>query len=179
MNTNHWERLSWKTAYLIILANNTKWVSNQLKTWAGRGNCHHLMFISELLLVWSVGRMNPHISDCATKPIQVPWNGNPTTRLYHHSYYSLLCDKVIEKWGEIFEELAKEEGSFGNKLDVSMFFSQHLNWKLLAFLPEFSRFDLERFIQRNNKNKIIKAFKNLKQSINFSKDVLSVNFSVG
>ena len=137
------------------------------------------MFITELLLVWSVGHMNLHISDCATKPSQVPWNGNPPTRLYHHSYYSLLCDKVTEKWGQIFEELAKEGGPFWNKVDVSMFFSQHLNWKLLAFLPEFPRFDLERFIQRNNKNKIIKAFKNLKQSINFSKDVLSVNFSVG
>ena len=137
------------------------------------------MFITELLLVWSVGHMNLHISDCATKPSQVPWNGNPPTRLYHHSYYSLLCDKVTEKWGQIFEGLAKEGGPFWNKVDVSMFFSQHLNWKLLAFLPEFSRFDLERFIQRNNKNKIIKAFKNLKQSINFSKDVLSVNFSVG
>ena len=137
------------------------------------------MFITELLLVWSVGHMNPHISDCATKSSQIPWNGNPPTRLYHHSYYSLLCDKVIEKWGEIFEELAKEGGSFWNKVDVSMFFSQYLNWNLLAFLPEFSRFDLERFIQRNNTNKVIKAFKNLKQSINSSKDDLSVNFSVG
>ena len=60
MNTNEWERLSWKTVYSIILANNkTKWVSSQLFGCGrakfgplGRRHLHHLMFIIELLLVW-------------------------------------------------------------------------------------------------------------------------------
>ena len=64
MNTNQWERLSWKTAYSIILANNNlKWVSSQLFGCGkanlgplGRGHLH-LMFITELLLVWPVGHM--------------------------------------------------------------------------------------------------------------------------
>ena len=30
VNTNQWERLSWKTAYAMILGNNTKSVSSQL-----------------------------------------------------------------------------------------------------------------------------------------------------
>ena len=30
MNTNQWEKLSWKTAYAMILVNNTEWVYNQL-----------------------------------------------------------------------------------------------------------------------------------------------------
>ena len=68
MNTNQWERLSWKTEYSIILArNNAKWVSTQLFGCGrakcgplGRGHLHHLMFITtELLLVWPVAHMDP------------------------------------------------------------------------------------------------------------------------
>ena len=93
MNTNQWERLSWKTVYSMILANNnTKWVSSQLFGCGraklgplGRGHLHHLMFITELLLVWPVGHMNPLLI-----------------------FYSLLYVTRWQKWGEIFEELSKE-----------------------------------------------------------------------
>ena len=58
MNTNQWKRLSWKTVYSMILANNnTKWVSSQLFGCSraklgplGRGHLHRL-FITELLLI--------------------------------------------------------------------------------------------------------------------------------
>ena len=87
MNTNQWERLSWKTVYSIILANNnTKWVPSQLFgckrakfSPIRRGHLHYLMFITELLLVWPVGHMDPNVTDWATKPIQVSWYGNPRT----------------------------------------------------------------------------------------------------
>ena len=83
MDGNQLERLSWKTAYAIILANNTKWVSSQLFVCGraklgplGREHLHYLMFITELLLVWPIGNMDPHITDWVTKPSQVPWTGN-------------------------------------------------------------------------------------------------------
>ena len=67
MNTNQWERLSWKTAYSMILANNTKWVPSQLFGCdrgklgpLGREHLHHLIFITKLLLVWPVGHMDPN-----------------------------------------------------------------------------------------------------------------------
>ena len=55
-------RLSWKAVYSMILANNnTKWLSSQLfgctrvkRGLLGRRHFHHLMFITELLLVWTV-----------------------------------------------------------------------------------------------------------------------------
>ena len=79
MNTSQWERLKWKTENSMILVNNTKWVSSQLFECdraklgpLGSGHLHHLMFITELLLVWHVGYMDPHITDWATKPSQVP-----------------------------------------------------------------------------------------------------------
>ena len=62
-----------KTAYSVILANNTTGVFNQLFR-CGRvklapiGNGH-----LQLLLVWLVGCMDPHITGCVTKPSQVPW----------------------------------------------------------------------------------------------------------
>ena len=67
MNTNQWDRLTWKTVYSTILTNsNTKWVSSQLFGCGraklgplGRGHLHHLMFITELLLVWPVAHMDP------------------------------------------------------------------------------------------------------------------------
>ena len=39
----------------------------------------------------------------------------------------IVCDKVAEEWGGIFEELTKEGGSFWNNVDVSVLFLQHLN----------------------------------------------------
>ena len=43
-----------------------------------------------------------------------------------------------------------------------MLFSQHLNWKLLAFLSERSNFDLKHYSEKHNKIKIIKPVKILK-----------------
>ena len=58
MSSNQWERLSLKTAYLMILANNTKWVSGHLFGCGraklaplGRRHLHHLQFVNELLLI--------------------------------------------------------------------------------------------------------------------------------
>ena len=72
MNTNQWERLTWKTVYSTILtSSNTKWVSSQLFGCGraklgllGRGHLHHQMFITELLLVWPVGHMDPLLNLC-------------------------------------------------------------------------------------------------------------------
>ena len=71
MNTKQWERFSWKTIYSMILANNnTKLVSSQLFGCGrakfgplGRGNFHHLMFFTEVLLVLPDGHMKPNITD--------------------------------------------------------------------------------------------------------------------
>ena len=59
----------------MILANNTKWVSNQLFGCGrarlgplGRGYLHHLMIITGSLLVWPVDHMDANITDLATKP---------------------------------------------------------------------------------------------------------------
>ena len=74
-----------------------------------------------------------------------------------------MCNKVTEEWGKTFEEFEKEGGLFWNKADVSVLYSHHMNWNLLAFLPELSHFDLERNSYKTyNKNKIIKTFKILK-----------------
>ena len=98
MNTNQWKRLSWKTVYSMILANNnTKWVSCQLfgcsRAKLGpleRGLLHHLMFVTELLLVWPVGHMDPFLT-----------------------LYSLLC---VTKWQRnevrFLKNLKKWEGNF-------------------------------------------------------------------
>ena len=81
--TNQWERLSLKTPYSMTLANNTKRVSSKLFGCSRakleplrRGHLQHLMFITELLLVWPVGHIDPHITDWITKPSQIPWTGN-------------------------------------------------------------------------------------------------------
>ena len=98
MNTNQWKRLSWKTVYSMILANNnTKWVSSQLFGCGrakleplGRGHLHHLVFITELLLVLSVGHMDPLLT-----------------------LYSLLC---VTKWQrnrvKFLKNLQKKDGHF-------------------------------------------------------------------
>ena len=98
MNTNQWEKLSWRTVYSMILANNnTKSVSSQLfgcgKAKLGplaRGHLHHLVFTSELLLVLPVGHMDPLLT-----------------------LYSLLC---VTKWQRnrvrFLKNLQKKEGHF-------------------------------------------------------------------
>ena len=58
-----------------------------------------------------------------------------TYRAIYHAL-SIVCDKVKKEWEEIFEELAKKGESFWNNVELSMLFSQYLNWKLPAFLPE-------------------------------------------
>ena len=75
MNTNQWERLSWKTAYAMILANNTKWVPSQLFVWGRaklglleRRHLHHMSII-ELSIVLPVGQMDPH---WFTRPSRCP-----------------------------------------------------------------------------------------------------------
>ena len=54
-------------AYSLILGNNTKWVSSELSRCGraylgllGRGYVHHVILITELLLVWHAGYMDPH-----------------------------------------------------------------------------------------------------------------------
>ena len=58
INTNKWEWLTWKMAYAIILASNTKWDFSHLFYVIGSnpgllsgGHLHHPMFITESLLV--------------------------------------------------------------------------------------------------------------------------------
>ena len=95
INTNRWEKLGWKTGYAIILASKTKWVSSQLFVCdrdkhgpLGRRHLHYL-FITELLLFWPVGYMNPHLTDWVTEPSQVPWTGNlPICQVV---YISIFC----------------------------------------------------------------------------------------
>ena len=85
MNKNQWNRLSWKTACSMILANNnTKWVSSQLFGCGrtkfdplGRGHFHHLVFITELIQVLPVGHMYPLLTlyslFCGTKSQRNGW----------------------------------------------------------------------------------------------------------
>ena len=124
--TDHWTQVSerdfsWKTSYAMILCNNTKLISSQLfrcgKTKfepLRRGHLQHL-FITTLLLVWSVGHMDPHITDWVTKPGKVP-------RKFELATYWFRCDALTcwairntlcfmwqndRRMGEVFQELAK------------------------------------------------------------------------
>ena len=63
----------------MILACNSKSVSSQLfgcgrgkPGLQGQGRLHHLMYITELLLVLPVGHMNPYVTDWVTKSSSVP-----------------------------------------------------------------------------------------------------------
>ena len=113
MTTNQWKRLTWKTVYLMILANNNTKLEGQ--TWATRKwiplppNVYH----------WNITSLTCRSHGLSVDPL-----------------LPIVFKKVTEEWGEIFEELAKEGGSFWNNVDVSMLFSHHLNLNLLAFLPE-------------------------------------------
>ena len=66
MNTNQWERLSWKTVYSMIVANNntSEFVVSYLDVGGplGRGHLQQLVFITDLLLVLPVGYMDPLLS---------------------------------------------------------------------------------------------------------------------
>ena len=79
-------------SYSVILVNNTKWVSSQIfrcgrakSAQLERGHLHHLAFITDLLLVWPVDHMDPHITDWVTKPIEVTWTV---------ATYQLECDAL-------------------------------------------------------------------------------------
>ena len=99
MNTNQWKRLSWKAVYSIILArNNTKSVSSLLM-WKGQ--------------IWSTKK------GTSSPPNVYHWIITSLTCSSHgpsvNPLLSIVCNKVTEEWGEIFEELAKEGWSFWNK----------------------------------------------------------------
>ena len=107
MNTNQLERLSWKMANAIILAN-TKWVSIQLiacrrdkLVQLGKGHLDQLMLITELLLIWAIPHMDPHLTDWVTKSSQVPQTGNlPICQIvihfgFLHTYSPLPVNSVI------------------------------------------------------------------------------------
>ena len=62
----------------MILANNTKWASRQLFGFGraklgplGKVYLHYLTSVTELLLVWPAGYIDPRIIDWVTKPSQV------------------------------------------------------------------------------------------------------------
>ena len=126
MSRNQWERISCKTTlYSMILTNSTKWVSSQLFRCCraklgpiGRTNLQHLSFITKLLLVWPVVKMDPHLKDWITKSSQVPWTGNLPSWMWHlnlqsHSQYPLLYVTRWQKNGERFlKDLQKTEGHF-------------------------------------------------------------------
>ena len=56
---------------------------------------------------------------------------------------STTCDRVADEWREVIQEVAKVGETFRNYLELSILFSQHLDWNQLAFLPVLSQFDLE------------------------------------
>ena len=92
---SQWVRLSWKIAYAMILANNTKWVSCQLFVCGrvklgslGKRHPHHLS-ITEFLLIRPVGHMDPHITDWVTRHTQEPWAGNMP--IFQVVYISIFC----------------------------------------------------------------------------------------
>ena len=107
------------------------------------GHFHHLIFVTELLLVSPVGHMDPHETEWSLNLAKCPELVN----------YQLKCDALTYRvifntlycmwWSDtgISEELVKEGWSFRNNADVSMLFSQHLNWNLLAVFPELSNFN--------------------------------------
>ena len=122
----------------ILANNNTKWFSSQQFVCGrakpgplGRGHFLHLTFVYH----WVIASLTCRSHGPSVDPL-----------------FSIVCDKVTEEWGEIFEELARERRSFWKNVDVSMLFSHNLNWNLLAFLQELSHFDLE----RNSYKQIIK-----------------------
>ena len=107
MNTNQLERLSWKMANAIIVAN-TKWVSIQLIACGraklvqlGKEHLDQLMLITELLLIWAIPHMDPHLTDWVTKSSQVPQTGNlPICQIvihfsFLHTYSPLPVNSVI------------------------------------------------------------------------------------
>ena len=100
MNTNQWERLSWNLIYLMILTNNiANGVSSQLSGCCRAklgplGRRHiHLIFITELLVVWPVGHMN------------LIWQNGPLNQskcpemATYQSFIivSIVCNKVTEE----------------------------------------------------------------------------------
>ena len=57
----------------------------------GSGHLHHLMFITELLFLWSVGHIDPHITGWVTKPIQVSLTWQPTNLSSSYTFQFSVC----------------------------------------------------------------------------------------
>ena len=107
MNTKQWEILSWKTAYAMILANNAKWVSNQLFGCGkaklgpqGQGDLYHLMFITELLIVWPVCQMSSYVADWSLNLDKCPGklNCQATNFLTYTLTYATICNALYGLW---------------------------------------------------------------------------------
>ena len=105
------------------------------------------MFITELLLVWTVGHKDSYITDWITlATYQLECNV-----LTYRAIPNTLCciwqsDRGTEERGEVFAELEKKRCSFWNNVDVVyMLFSQHPgpnleNWSSVWYWPKRPRF---------------------------------------
>ena len=89
-----WTQINERDGICNGFANNTKWVSSQVLRCdraklgpLGRRHLHHLIFITELLLVWALGHADPHLTDWITKPSQVP-------REFELATYQFECDAL-------------------------------------------------------------------------------------
>ena len=101
-NNYQWTQISerdvkCKTAYVMILVNNVKWVASQLFGYdksklrpLERGHLRDLMFITSLWLVWPAGHMAPHKTNWVTKPGKV-------TKKFELETYRPEC-KALTSW---------------------------------------------------------------------------------
>ena len=94
MNTIKERNTSVKTAYAIILTNNTRWVSGQQFECGKaklmpleRGHLHQLPFIISLLLIWLVGHLDPQIFNWVTEPRDV-------TKEFRQATYHFECNTL-------------------------------------------------------------------------------------
>ena len=130
---------NWKKTYAMILTNNTNWFSSQLfacgKAKLGSleiGHLYHLFIttlMSDLYATWTL-RGSLNLAKCPGslnwQPTVLNVTPEPTDTFV---IVSIICDKVAEEWGEVFQELGKRGRSFWNNVNLSMLLSQHLNWK--------------------------------------------------
>ena len=139
----------------------------QAQTWTSRKGIFSPLVYHWIITSLTCRSHGPSITDWVKSLSQVSLTGNlPIWMWFFNLMLFIVCDKVTEEYGEIFKELAKEGGSlFWNNVNVSMLFSQHINWNLIAILQELYRFDLDHSSLKNNNNekkKTIKAFEVLK-----------------
>ena len=144
--TSERERLSWKMGYSMILAYNTKWVSGQLfgcrrtkPRLLGREHLHHLMFITELLLVKPSGYIDPHITDKVTKPSQAPWIGSLPTwmwRLKAYLRYKMRTSQNVSSEEQVnnFFILCK---SYVLSQDIQVCFFLTIPWFTKSVMPRW------------------------------------------